>query len=84
MTSQRVDSEPLEPALIEFISQARWFGGKGRPFQVTDVRVVPLRDGEPRVSIGLVTLVLRGRRGRPLPGAGRRRTPSRRTVSATR
>ena len=49
-------SEPLEPALIEFISGARWFGGKGRAFQVTDVRVVPLREGEPRVSIGLVTV----------------------------
>ena len=56
MTSQRVESEPLERALVEFISQARWFGGKGRPFAVTDVRVVALRDGEPRVSIGLVTL----------------------------
>jgi maltokinase len=50
------DHEPLEPALVEFISQARWFGGKGRAFSVTDVRVVPLRDGEPRVSIALITL----------------------------
>ena len=49
-------SEPLEPALVEFISRARWFGGKGRPFSVTDVRVVPLRVGEPRISIALVTL----------------------------
>ena len=56
MTSQRVESEPLERALVEFISHARWFGGKGRPFSVTDVRVVALRDGEPRVSIALVTL----------------------------
>ncbi len=56
MTSERVESEPLEPALVEFISQARWFGGKGRPFEVTDFRVVPLREGEPRVSIGLVTV----------------------------
>jgi maltokinase len=48
--------EPLEPALVEFISQARWFGGKGRAFSVTDVRVVLLRDGDPRVSIALITL----------------------------
>ncbi len=41
---------------MQFINRARWFGGKGRPFDVTDVRVVPLRDGEPRVSVGLVTL----------------------------
>ncbi|MEO7352001.1 MAG: hypothetical protein ABIR34_05525 [Marmoricola sp.] len=46
----------VEPALVEFISRARWFGGKGRAFSVTDVRMVPLRDGEPQVSIGLVTL----------------------------
>ncbi len=55
-TSEESTTEPLEPALVEFISHARWFGGKGRPFSVTDVRVVPLRDGEPRVSIALVTL----------------------------
>ena len=28
---------PLE-ALTTFIESARWFGGKGRPFEVTDVR----------------------------------------------
>jgi maltokinase len=56
MTSETSDMEPLELALVEFISQARWFGGKGRAFSVTDVRVVPLREGEPRVSIALITL----------------------------
>ncbi len=49
-------TEPLEPALVEFISQARWFGGKGRDFQVSDVRVLQLREGEPRVSVALITL----------------------------
>jgi len=49
-------TEPLEPALVQFISQARWFGGKGRAFSVGDVRVLLLREGEPRVSIALVTL----------------------------
>ena len=83
MTSQRVESEPLEPALVDFISQARWFGGKGRPFEVTDFRVIPLRDGEPRVSIGLVTVVLRGRRTTSTRCRSRR-TPNRRTASATR
>ncbi len=48
--------DSLEAALVQFISRARWFGGKGRPFSVTDVRVVVLRDGEPRVSIGLISL----------------------------
>jgi maltokinase len=49
-------TEPLEPALVEYIRQARWFGGKGRTFSVTDVRVVPMREGEPRVSLALITL----------------------------
>ncbi|MCW2846702.1 MAG: hypothetical protein JWR90_676 [Marmoricola sp.] len=55
-TTAAPTSEPLEPALVEFISQARWFGGKGRAFAVTDVRVVLVRDGEPRVAIALITL----------------------------
>lgn len=46
----------LSPALASFLRQARWFGGKGRDFTVTDVRVLTLRDGEPRVSIALVTV----------------------------
>jgi maltokinase len=49
-------TEPLQPALVDFISRARWFGGKGRAFSVAEVRVVPLRDGDPRISIALVTL----------------------------
>src|SRR5680860_319563 len=55
-TSPAPTTEPLEPALVAFISQARWFGGKGRAFSVSDVRVLLLREGEPRVSIALVTL----------------------------
>jgi maltokinase len=47
---------PLEASLVDVISRARWFGGKGRAFSVTDVRVLPLREGSPDVSIGLVTL----------------------------
>ena len=56
--------EPLASALVDYISNARWFGGKGRAFSVTDVRVLPLQpqldtspqEVEPRVSIALVTL----------------------------
>ena len=47
---------PLGTALADLIGRARWFGGKGRPFTVTDVRVLPLRAGEPEVTIALVTL----------------------------
>ncbi len=46
----------LEHTLVEFIGRARWFGGKGRPFSVTDVRLVTLREGEPVVGTSLVTL----------------------------
>jgi maltokinase len=55
-------SEGLESALVEFIRNARWFGGKGRAFTVTQVNmvdmvnVVSLQDHEPQVSIALVTL----------------------------
>jgi maltokinase len=56
MTFEVTSTEPLEPAIVEFISNARWFGGKGRAFSVTDVRVVPLKEGDPRVSIALITL----------------------------
>jgi maltokinase len=31
-------------ALAAFIAEARWFGGKGRDFEVTDLREVPLAD----------------------------------------
>ena len=49
-------TEAMAPALGEFVSQARWFGGKGRTFTVTDVRAVALHRGEPRVSIVLATV----------------------------
>ena len=46
----------LQQALATYIGHARWFGGKGRRFTVTDVRSLELSDGTPRVSIALVTL----------------------------
>ncbi len=50
------ETEALQTALADWVREARWFGGKGREFTVTDFRVVPLRQGEPRVSIVLTTL----------------------------
>ena len=55
MSSQSTP-ESLKPALTEFISRARWFGGKGRDFTVSDVRTIDLGGQEPRVTIELVTL----------------------------
>ena len=40
-------------ALAAFISEARWFGGKGREFEVTEVRELPLADD---VTTTLVTV----------------------------
>src|SRR3712207_2564866 len=39
--------------LHDFIAGARWFGGKGRPFEVVSTRRLPLAD---RVAVELVTL----------------------------
>ena len=50
------ENDALQAALADWIREARWFGGKGREFTVTDFRVIPLRQGEPRVSIVLATL----------------------------
>ena len=50
------ENDELQTALADWIREARWFGGKGRDFTVTDFRVIPLRMGEPRVSIVLATL----------------------------
>ena len=42
-----------EQSLHAFVAEARWFGGKGREFEVTEVRDVPLADG---VTTTLVTV----------------------------
>ena len=51
---------PLRPRseqLRDFVAGARWFGGKGRPFEVTDVRRLWLTDGpDARVAVELLTL----------------------------
>lgn len=47
------DAERRTEALTGFIAEARWFGGKGRDFQVTDVRDLELTDG---VTTTLVTV----------------------------
>jgi maltokinase len=37
-------SEVPTEALAEFVAHARWFGGKGRAFEITDVRPLPLTE----------------------------------------
>jgi maltokinase len=46
----------LDPAVFsEFLDRTRWFGGKGRPYSVTDVRTIgELPGGPPLVLIHLV------------------------------
>jgi maltokinase len=53
-----VTAPPLD-SLKTFIEGARWFGGKGRPFEVTDVRRLGwVETGTPtKASIDVVTLV---------------------------
>ena len=49
---------PLDPTVFEhYLARTRWFGGKGRPFEVSDVRTVGvLPGGPPLVVIHLVEL----------------------------
>jgi len=47
------DGDRQTQALAAFIAEARWFGGKGRDFTVTDVRDVELAEG---VTTTLVSL----------------------------
>ena len=58
----------MREQLQEFIGQARWFGGKGRPFEVTEIRELPL-PGSTSVVIHLVGIAVRRRRHRSLPAA---------------
>ncbi len=46
----------LAQALTDFIGQSRWFGGKGRPFEVTGITMLDLREDAPRVTIVLATI----------------------------
>ncbi|MDN5895534.1 MAG: hypothetical protein L0H93_16095, partial [Nocardioides sp.] len=46
----------MNPDLEQFIGSARWFGGKGRVFTVTDIRrlgTLPAGDAGPRVAVDL-------------------------------
>ena len=56
-----------EHALTAFITDARWFGGKGREFEVTDVRDVDLAPG---VTTTLVTIRYAGSADDPSAGPG--------------
>ena len=52
-------SEHLD-LLHPFVAQARWFGGKGRPFAITSIRRLGQLPGRveegPRAAIDLVTV----------------------------
>ncbi len=47
----------MKTAIEQFIAGARWFGGKGRGFELTDVREIPLRD---TLRIILATVTFEG------------------------
>ena len=47
----------VHQSLRAFVEQARWFGGKGRPFEATGVRRLGvLGDGSPTLVLDLVSL----------------------------
>ena len=57
MSGGVADPRPRADQLRDFVAGARWFGGKGRPFEVTDVRRLWLADApDTRVAVELVTL----------------------------
>jgi maltokinase len=48
---------PVHQSLRAFVEQARWFGGKGRPFEATGVRRLGvIGDGAPTLVLDLVSL----------------------------
>src|SRR3712207_3568803 len=50
-------SRPRTEQLRDFVAGARWFGGKGRPFEVTDVRRLWLSNrADAQVVVELLTL----------------------------
>ncbi len=52
------ESHDLHALLRDHIGSARWFGGKGRDFEVAGVRTVPLReDGDPGIRVQLTEVV---------------------------
>ena len=57
MTTQDRHTHLDVKAFSDYLDRTRWFGGKGRPYAVTDVRTVgELGDGPPVVVIHLVEL----------------------------
>ena len=53
-------TESMTAALPEFLANARWFGGKGRSFDVTAVRTLGTLPGEPDVAVHLVEVTYAG------------------------
>jgi maltokinase len=47
----------MKPSIEQFIAGARWFGGKGRGFEVTAIREIPLREN---LRIVLATVTFEG------------------------
>src|SRR3712207_4346711 len=57
MTGAGSRPRPRAEQLRDFVAGARWFGGKGRPFEVTDVRRLWLAQrADARVAVELLTL----------------------------
>lgn len=51
------------PHLDAFLASARWFGGKGRTFAVTDVRRAAMLAGPPAITVELLTVTYRDASG---------------------
>ena len=68
----------LDPSVFaDYLVRTRWFGGKGRPFTVSDVRTLgSVPGGPPLVVIHLVELTYADVRGRRRPSSTRSRSPS--------
>jgi maltokinase len=49
-----IEDRDLRAAIAEFVSTARWFGGKGRDFTVTDVRRLGVVGADPAVLLDVV------------------------------
>jgi maltokinase len=57
MTEAGSPPRPRAEQLRDFVAGTRWFGGKGRPFEVTDVRRLWLSERvDARVAVELLTL----------------------------
>jgi maltokinase len=63
MTTPGDEAPHPHPLLDAFLANARWFGGKGRPFMVSDVRRAATLAGPPTITVELVTVSYRDAAG---------------------